>query len=114
MRERLRHVYWIAGGSGAGKSTIARHLAARHGLHHYATDDAMSDHASRSSSEDCPFLSRFMAMSMDGRWVNRSPRTMFETFHWFRGEGFDRMSKISSASRASPVWSSRLPIVATS
>jgi hypothetical protein len=25
---------------------------------------------------------------MDERWVDRSPQTMLETFHWFRGEGF--------------------------
>ena len=30
-----------------------------------------------------------MAMDMDQRWVNRSPKTMLETFHWFRGEGFN-------------------------
>jgi len=48
----------------------------------------MSDHASRSTPEDCPFLSEFAAMDMDERWVNRSPKTMLETFHWFRGEGF--------------------------
>ena len=30
-----------------------------------------------------------MAMNMDQRWVNRSPKTMLETFHWFRGEGFN-------------------------
>ena len=30
-----------------------------------------------------------MAMDMDERWVNRSPEAMIETFHWFRGEGFD-------------------------
>lgn len=29
-----------------------------------------------------------MAMEMDDRWVNRSPKTMLETFHWFHGEGF--------------------------
>jgi hypothetical protein len=29
-----------------------------------------------------------MAMDMDERWVNRSPREMLETFHWFHGEGF--------------------------
>jgi 2-phosphoglycerate kinase len=29
-----------------------------------------------------------MAMDMDDRWVRRSPKTMLETFHWFRGEGF--------------------------
>jgi 2-phosphoglycerate kinase len=88
LRARLRHVYWIGGGSGAGKSTIARRMAARHGLRLFATDDVMSDHARRSTSEDFPFLSEFVAMDMDERWVNRSPETMLETFHWFRGEGF--------------------------
>lgn len=86
---RLRHVYWIGGGTGAGKSTIARRLAARHGLQLYVTDDVMSDHASRSTPEDSPFLSEFKAMDMDERWVNRSPETMLETFHWFRGESFN-------------------------
>ena len=84
----LRHVYWIGGGSGAGKSVIARRLAARHGLRLYATDDVMPDHASRSTPGDSPLLSAFAAMDMDERWVNRSPETMLETFHWFRGEGF--------------------------
>jgi 2-phosphoglycerate kinase len=87
LRTRLRKVYWIGGGSGAGKSTIARRLAAAHGLRLYVTDDA-SDHAGRSTPEDCPYLHEFMAMDMDERWVNRSPQTMLETFHWFRGEGF--------------------------
>jgi 2-phosphoglycerate kinase len=88
LRERLRHVYWIGGGSGAGKSTIARRIAARHGLRLYATDDVMADQARRSTHEDSPLLHRFMAMDMDERWVNRPPNTMLETFHWFRGEGF--------------------------
>ncbi len=89
ISKQLQNVYWIGGGSGAGKSTIARRLAAQHGLSVYATDDVMADHARRSSREDCPLLHEFMAMDMDQRWLNRSPRTMLETFHWFRGEGFD-------------------------
>ena len=80
--------YWIGGGSAAGKSTIARRIAAQHGLSVYPTDDVMADHARRSSREDCPLLHKFIGMDMDERWVNRSPKTMFETFHWFRGEGF--------------------------
>ena len=48
----------------------------------------MPDHAKRSTPEDCPLLHKFMAMDMDERWVNRSPKEMLETFHWFRGEGF--------------------------
>ena len=87
--KQLQHVYWIGGGSGAGKSTIARRLADQHGLSVYATDDVMADHARRSSPDDCPLLHEFMSMDMDQRWVHRSPKTMFETFHWFRGEGFN-------------------------
>ena len=84
----LRHVYWIGGAPGAGKSTIARRLADRHGMYLYATDDVMSDHLSRTTPEESPYLSRFAAMDMDERWLNRSPLTMLETFHWFRGECF--------------------------
>jgi predicted kinase len=49
LRARLRHVYWLGGGSGAGKSTIARQVADRHGLRVYATDDAMADMSVRSA-----------------------------------------------------------------
>ncbi|MER7372546.1 hypothetical protein [Streptomyces lanatus] len=88
LAERLRHVYWIGGGSGAGKSTIARRCADRYGWRLYATDDVMGDHARRTTPREAPFLHDFMAMDMDERWVNRSPQAMLETFHWFRGEGF--------------------------
>ena len=86
---QLQHIYWIGGGSGAGKSTIARRIAAERGLSVYSTDDVMADHARRSSAEECPLLHRFMEMDLDERWVNRTPQFMFETFHWFRGEGFN-------------------------
>ncbi|WP_067641218.1 hypothetical protein [Actinomadura latina] len=49
LRERLRHVRWIGGGSGAGESTIARRIAARYGMRVYSTDEAMPDHAGRST-----------------------------------------------------------------
>ncbi|MCQ8188280.1 AAA family ATPase [Streptomyces rugosispiralis] len=88
LAARLRHVFWLGGGSGAGKSTIARRLADRHGWRRYATDDVMREHAGRTTPEEAPFLHRFIAMDMDERWVNRSPEVMLETFHWFRGEGF--------------------------
>ncbi|HSE22782.1 MAG TPA: hypothetical protein VLB68_14040 [Pyrinomonadaceae bacterium] len=88
LREQLRHVYWIGGGSAAGKSTIARRIARERGLRVYATDDVMADHARRSTTADCPLLHSFLSMDMDDRWVKRSPTTMLETFHWFQGEGF--------------------------
>ena len=89
LREELRHVYWIGGGSAAGKSTTARRIAAQHRLNLYTTDDVMSHHASRGVSEDSPLLSKFMAMDMDERWIQRSPKIMLETFPWFQGECFD-------------------------
>jgi hypothetical protein len=89
LRERLRDVYWIGGGSGAGKSTVARRLADQYGLRRYATDDVMADHGGRMAREESPFLRAFGAMDMDERWVSRSPQVMLETFHWFRGEGFE-------------------------
>jgi 2-phosphoglycerate kinase len=85
----LRRVAWLGGASGAGKSTIARRLAAEHGLRLYDTDAVMSDHAGRSTPESCPHLAQFMAMDMDERWLHRSPETMLETFHWYRGEAFE-------------------------
>jgi 2-phosphoglycerate kinase len=89
LREQLKHVYWIGGGSAAGKSTIARRLAEQHAFRVYATDDVMTEHARRSTPEDSPLLHSFMAMDMDERWVNRSAELMLETFHWFQGEGFN-------------------------
>ena len=89
LADRLRHVYWLGGGSGAGKSTVARQLAVSCGMRIYSTDDAMADHVHRCKPEDCPLLTAFKAMDMDERWLNRSPEIMLETFHWFRGEAFE-------------------------
>ena len=88
LRARLRHIYWIGGGSGAGKSAVATRLAARHGLTVYSTDHAMADHARRSGRGEAPYLFEFLEMTMDERWVDRTPEVMLESFHWFRGEGF--------------------------
>jgi hypothetical protein len=84
----LQHVRWIGGGSGAGKSTVARQLAADHGLRLYHTEP-FSKYVARADSGPTPLLQEFMAMDMDERWLNRSPEMMMETFHGFQGEGFD-------------------------
>lgn len=93
LHERYKHVYWIGGGSGAGKSTIAGRIAAQHGLRVYATDYAMPDHARRATPQDAPLLHEFMALDMDERWLNRTPEIMLETFHWFHGEGFNSITE---------------------
>jgi hypothetical protein len=87
--QRLRHIRWIGGGSGAGKSTVARLLAASHGLRLYCIDDMQSAHTARSNPADYPLLHAFLAMTMDERWAKRTPEEMFRTFHGFYGEGFE-------------------------
>ena len=69
----LQDVYWIGGGSAAGKSTIARLIAAQNGFSVYATDDVMADHARRSTPENSPLLHRFMAMDMEYEWRLSAP-----------------------------------------
>jgi 2-phosphoglycerate kinase len=86
---RLRHVWWIGGGSGAGKSTVARQLAADYGLRLYHTDDKMAEHVGRAIPADAPLLQAFLSMDMDERWANRSPTMMLKTFPWFQSEGFE-------------------------
>jgi hypothetical protein len=91
LSSRLRHVYWIGGGSGGGKSTIAKRLADQYGLRLYSTDVMIREHGRRTSLEERPFVCAFDEMDMDERWLNRSPETMLDTFHFFRGECFDRI-----------------------
>ena len=86
--EELKHVYWLGGGSGAGKSTIARHLADTFDVNVYDSDRMMVVHGNRLGSTEAPYLSRFKNMTMDERWLLHTPEEMFNMFHWFRGEGF--------------------------
>jgi 2-phosphoglycerate kinase len=87
--ERLKHVRWIGGGSGAGKSTVGRELAETHGLRLYGTDDAIAEHVLRSDPLRHPLTAAFLGMSMDERWLNRTPAEMARTFHGFHGEMFE-------------------------
>ena len=88
-RARLRHVRWIGGGTGAGKSSVTQRLAEIHGLVAYNCDDSIRKHAHGADPSQSPLLEAFLEMDMNQRWVTRPPRVMFETFPWFHGEGFE-------------------------
>jgi hypothetical protein len=87
LRDRLRHVRFIGGGSGSGKSTVARRLSAEHHLRPYETE-TFSRYLDALSPADAPLLHAFAAMDMDERWLSRSPEAMRDSFHGFQGEGF--------------------------
>ncbi|CAB4605014.1 MAG: hypothetical protein F2534_23645 [Actinobacteria bacterium] len=88
-REFMGRVRWIGGGSGAGKTTIARRIASTHNATLYSTDDVMAEHASRLTPTEAPLLQAFRNGSMDDRWVRGSPSEMLASFHWYAGEGFE-------------------------
>jgi hypothetical protein len=75
----LPNVLWIGGGTGGGKSSTAIALAEKYGVERYNYDwhDAR-DHSERTRADRHPYRAAFLAMSMDERWVDRSPAAMAE------------------------------------
>jgi hypothetical protein len=72
-------VLWIGGGTGGGKSSIAIALAEKHRLVRYNYDWHDSrGHSERTRADRHPKRAAFLAMSMDERWVTRSPVQMAE------------------------------------
>jgi hypothetical protein len=73
----LRKVRWIGGGTGGGKSSTAIALAEKHGLEWYSYDWHDSrGHSERTRADRHPNRARFLAMSLDERWVTRTPEQM--------------------------------------
>jgi len=71
------HMSWIGGATDAGKSTVAKKLAERHGLqvyHYDRHDQAHLEQLGRSKPE----YSRFLAASLDERWVYPEPQELFQ------------------------------------
>ena len=72
------HILWIGGSVCSGKTSAVTDLASRYGLRIYSFDGAEPFHIYRSVPERQPNLIRFMAMTMDERWVLRTPEAMAE------------------------------------
>jgi len=64
LRERFRHVRFIGGGTGGGKSTVARRLAANHGLRLYDAE-RFSNYIARTTPDDAPLSHAFAARGDD-------------------------------------------------
>ena len=75
--ETLRHVLWIGGGSRSGKTTIARRLARRYGLHLYSADAQTWRHRDRAVAAGSTAALRFEALSLEER-ARRTPAELLE------------------------------------
>ena len=74
----LRHVLWIGGSSGAGKTTISRRIARRHGLRWYNADARTWAHRDRAIDAGHAAALRWEALTPHERWTEATPAEMLE------------------------------------
>jgi hypothetical protein len=80
LAQEFAHVLWIGGASDAGKTTIARLLAERHRWQWYPCDLHEHNHLiARADPERHPAIYAEFQQSLDERWVQTTPETMFQT-----------------------------------
>ena len=78
-------VLWIGGTPGAGKTTVARALARRHGLRLYSADTQTWVHRDRALAAGHPGAIRWEAMSIEERRQKRPEEALDLWIHWERG-----------------------------
>jgi hypothetical protein len=82
----LKHVLWLGGPPGSGKTTIATLLGRRHGLRRYSADTRTWEHRDRALREGHTAALRWEAMTAEERWERSSPVEMLEmSLHSERG-----------------------------
>lgn len=83
----LGHVLWIGGPPGAGKSTVARRLARRHGLRLFSADTRTWVHRDRALAAGNAAASRWESLTPSERWEHSSLDEMFAmSLHQERGQ----------------------------
>lgn len=82
----MRHVLWIGGPPGAGKTTVATRLARRHGLRLYSADTRTWLHRDRAIAGGSQAAQRWEALAPVDRWERSTPEEMLEmSLHSERG-----------------------------
>lgn len=95
--ESMRHVLWIGGPAGSGKTTVARRIARRRGLRWYNADAHTWEHRDRAIREGHAGAIRWEAMSPYERHVDTTPAEMMEV-----SIDFDRWPMIADDVRRLP------------
>ncbi|MFI7631190.1 hypothetical protein [Microbispora rosea] len=88
LRRRLAHVRWIAGGAGAGKSTVTRALAERHDVLVYDGDRAELGYVHRCDPQRQPYLWALLRTPREDRWASRTAEEIFHAMPSLHGETF--------------------------
>lgn len=68
LAQELSHIYWIGGSPCAGKTTIARKLAAEYSFTYYKCDDCYDDHMSRSTPDQQSYMYKIKDQTWDQVW----------------------------------------------
>jgi hypothetical protein len=98
----LGHVLWVGGGQGAGKTTVARTIAHRHGLRVYHVDARTWAHAERAEGVGFPAMAAFAAKTLEERWVDQEPQAMVEEFLAYSRDRFRMIVQDLCALPSSP------------
>ncbi|RAJ60661.1 hypothetical protein K378_04480 [Streptomyces sp. Amel2xB2] len=78
-------VLWLGGAPGAGKTTVARLLARRHGLRWYSADAHTWEHRDRALAEGHPGAVRWESLSRTERWTGTHEELLAMSLHRERG-----------------------------
>lgn len=83
----MRHVLWIGGPPGSGKTTVATRLARRHGLRWFNADTRTWEHRDRALAAGNEAARRWESLSPHERWVVASPAEQLAmSLHRERGQ----------------------------
>lgn len=77
VKKQLAHILWIGGATDSGKSTVAGILAERWDIpvYHFDRADARQSDILAGS---VPEVSQFLQASLEERWIQTTPKMMFE------------------------------------
>ncbi len=87
---RMPNIFWLGGGCGSGKTTIARVVTRRLDLRLYPVDGYTYAHAERSKQGGFPLNRAIAEMTQGQRWA----RTPAELAEWFAAVAAERLEMI--------------------